>query len=87
MRRKLQILCILMQLHTVHPVGMILKELLLGCHEEGFTDLDERSLLSLLDDMESHDLVSMKTDRLDATLKHWKRTEEGRVQLKEANRI
>ena len=44
-------------------------------------------LRSLLDDMESHELVSMKEDRLDAALKHWKRTDKGRVQLVENGRI
>lgn len=81
------IVCLLRQLHQVHPVKLRIVDLVSGCDAMGFPGQDEKSLASVLEDMQDKALVERFDDPLDASVKRFKRTEAARVLLAEHGHI
>lgn len=83
------IICLLRQLHEVHPLKLRIVDLKTGCDAMGFPGQDERALASVLDDMASQtpSLVEVCRDPFDAAVKRFKRTEAARVLLAEHGHI
>lgn len=77
------IICLLRQLHEVHPHGMRLQDLTVGCRSMGFPQESPATLESTLADCEEKGLVISRPDPLDESVKVFRRTEKGRVQLAE----
>jgi hypothetical protein len=72
---------LLLQLHTVHPKALRICDLHTGALAMGHPNETLASISSVLDDMQEQRFITMKRDDLDASVKRYKRTEEGRVIL------
>lgn len=62
---------------------MKLEELTLGAHAMGHTKEKPETIASVLDDMEGSEFVTITRDTLDRSIRTYKRTEKGRVELVE----
>lgn len=81
------IICLLRQLHEVHPNKLRTMDLAVGCEAMGFPGETPLTLRSILADMEEKHLVTKSEDAFDASVKRYARTETARVLLSEHGHI
>lgn len=81
------IICLLQQLHAVHPNKLKVLELHVGAGAMGFSQETPESITSLLSDCVEKDLVTQDADPFDGSVKRYARTETARVLLLEHGHI